>query len=130
MWGRQLTCSRSCWCRFGVEVEGGIRMGAKTGRGVRGRNWCVQRPLHRMSFTASGYDTEKPVRRQNTGKSQGNRACRDVLHGRKQSIVDLLVPTGGGQLHDLHIERVVEIRDWRIVKCQVAVLADTHAHNV
>ena len=42
----------------------------------------------------------------------------------------LLLTAGGVELHDLHVERVVEVGDGRVVEREVPVLADAEAAEI
>ena len=58
-------------------------------------------------------------------------AC--VRHGvdvGEVTFADLLPTAGGVELHDLHVERVVEVGDGRVVEREVPVLADAEAAEV
>ena len=49
---------------------------------------------------------------------------------RKTAIMHLLLPARLIELHDFHEPVVLEVGDWRIVECQVAVFTNAQAAQV
>ena len=85
---------------------------------------------HRLGLAGLGHHGQDLPGPQQGRDGHGDGLVGHVGLGGEVALVDLLAPAGLVQRHHLHIERVVEVGDRRVVEGQVPVLADAQAAEV
>ena len=114
----------------GVDVERGVSVKPENRSGARRRNGAFDGGAHRGRFARAGHVDAEATRLAKHGNGQRERMTRHSVERGKTTVVNLLLAARMIQLDDLYELRVCEIRDGRIVECDVAVFADAHANQI
>ena len=105
-------------------------MAAQRRGGTGLANRSAQRVEHRVRLSRAGHDNRDDRRIEQRGDGQGIGMGGHVGEAVEARVVDLLVSAGRLEPDHLDEDRVEEVRDRRIVECQVAVLADPRADDI
>src|SRR3954463_11200833 len=100
----------------------------------RGRTGCAdrspQRVSNRRSFSLFRRDAEHFFGGTKRRDGQRKGVLRDSGNIWKMAFADLLLPARNVELNELHLVRIIEPRNWRIVESKVAIFANTQATEV
>jgi len=116
--------------RIDIEINDGLGMSAHDGAGASRSDGTRQCVLHRFGFAAfrDAADQLPGTHQQRARCGKGLR--RDAGEIRKVSLTRLLPAAALVEAHSLDAERIVEIRDVRIVECDVPILSDPQRAQV
>ena len=93
-------------------------------RGASRGNILVERAGHNSGLSLSRHGEDEFRNAQNGGDGYGQCPIRNLVEPLKPTFIHLLLAAFLVQTHQLHIERIGEIRLSGIVKSQMAIFAD------
>src|SRR5271154_6656668 len=109
---------------IGIEIDRHIRMGTKEGCGALCRDRIFKRSANDSCLATSRHGYDQPGNAHQRRDCEGNGLFRYILNLLEPTFSRLLIAACLIQLDDLHIQRIVEVCDWRIVEGEMPILAN------